>query len=163
MPQLDPSTFATQLFWLLLTLVPLYFVLRRAVLPRISEVLEARQRHIDSDLEKATKLREEAETVLAEYEKALAKARTEAAEAIKQTASEMAAESAKRHQAFGQELAAKTQDAENRVAKAKEAALAQVAAVAGEVAGAASAKLIGTALPADKIDEAVKDAMRGRG
>ena len=161
MPQLDPSSFPTQLFWLLLTFVPLYFILRRAVLPRITEVLAARQRHIDSDLERAATLRREAETVMAEYEKALAEARARAADAIKRASDEMAAESARRHEAFGQELAATTREAEGRIAKAKEDALAQVTAVAGEVATAATAKLIGVSLPAGQVEKAVKKAMRG--
>ena len=163
MPQLDPTYFSTQLIWLLLTFVPLYLILRRAVLPRITEVLAARQRHIDSDLEKATSLRQEADAVLAEYEKALAEARGRAAEAIKQASDDMAAQSAQRHEAFGQELAAKTREAEGRILKAKEEALAQVTAVAGEVAASAAAKLIGVTPPAAQVEAAVKDAMGTRG
>jgi len=162
MPQLDPSFFSTQLIWLFLTLVPLYLILRRAVLPRIGEVLEARQRHIDTDLEKATSLRQEAEAVLADYEKALAEARARAEEAVKLASAEMAAASAKRHEAFGQELAAKTQEAEGRIVRAKEEALAHVSAVANEVAAAVATKLIGTNLPGDEVENAVKDVMRGR-
>jgi F-type H+-transporting ATPase subunit b len=163
MPQLDPTYFSTQLFWLLLTIVPLYFVLRRAVLPRITGVLAARQRHIDADLEKASGLRQEADAVLAEYEKALSEARNRAAEAVKKAADEMAAESASRHEAFGKDLAAKTRDAEARIAEAKQQALEQVTAVAGEVAAAATAKLIGAAPAASQVEGAVKDAMEGRG
>ena len=163
MPQLDPTHFSTQLIWLLLTFVPLYLILRRAVLPRITEVLAARQRHIDSDLEKATSLRQEADAVLAEYEKALSEARARAAEAIKQASDEMAAQSAQRHEAFGQELAAKTREAEGRILKAKEEALAQVTAVASEVAASAAAKLIGVTPPTGQVEAAVKDAMRTRG
>ncbi len=163
MPQLDPSFFSTQLFWLLLTLVPLYLILRRAVLPRIGEVLEARQRHIDTDLEKATRLREEAEAVLADYEKALAEARARAAEAVKQAGIEMAAASARRHEAFGKELAASAQAAEGRIAKAKEEALAQVSTVAKEAAAAVALKLIGARPAGEEVEIAVKEAMEGQG
>lgn len=163
MPQLDPTYFSTQLFWLLLTFVPLYFILRRAVLPRVTQVLADRQRHIESDLEKATSLQQEADAVLAEYEKTLSEARARAAEAIKRAGDEMAAESARRYEAFGQELAAKTREAEGRIAKAKEDALTQVTVVASEVAAAAAAKLIGATPPAAEVEGAVKDAMRVRG
>jgi F-type H+-transporting ATPase subunit b len=163
MPQLDPTFFSTQLVWLFLTLVPLYLILRRAVLPRIGEVLEARQRHIDTDLEKATRLRQEAEAVLADYEKALTEARGRAAEAVKQAGAEMAAASARRHEVFGQELAKTTREAEGRIARAKEEALAQVSTVANEVAAAVTAKLIGTRPPGEQVETAVKEAMGGRG
>lgn len=163
MPQFDPSIFATQVFWLVLTFVPLYLILRKAVLPRMGAVLDARQRHIDSDLERASNLKEEAEAVLAEYEKALSAARAQAAAAIKQTSDEMAAMSAERHEAFGRELAEKTKAAESRIAAARTEALANVATVATAVAAAAAAKLIELEPPAAQVRSAVDAAMRGRG
>ncbi len=35
MPQLDPAAFGTQIFWLVVTLVVIYFVLTKIALPRI--------------------------------------------------------------------------------------------------------------------------------
>jgi len=162
MPQLDPTSFATQLVWLVLCMVPLYLILRRAVLPRISEVLAARQRHIESDLERATSLRQEADAVLAEYEKALSEARSRAADAVRKAGEEMAAESARRHDAFGKKLAAQTREAEGRIAQAKQDALNQVTAVAGEAAAAATAKLIGVTPEAGQVESAIKDALGRR-
>ncbi len=163
MPQFDFETFTPQLFWLLVTFVVLFFVMWRHALPRISSVLAARQRHIESDLERATNLRQEADEVLAEYEKALAEARSRATDAIRKAGEEMAAESARRHDAFGQELAAQTREAEKRIRKAKQDALDQVTAVAGEAAAAATTKLIGVTPGASQVESAVKDALRSRG
>lgn len=163
MPQFDFATFPPQLFWLLVTFVVLFFVMWRHALPRISNVLAARQRHIESDLERATSLRQEADAVLAEYEKALSDARSRAADAIRKAGEEMAAESARRHEAFGKKLTAQTRDAEERIAKARQDALDQVTAVAGEAAAAATAKLIGVAPEAGQVESAVKDALRSRG
>lgn len=162
MPQLDPSVYPSQLFWLVLTFVPLYLILRRAVLPRIAEVLGARQRHIDTDLEKAGSLKEEADKVMAEYEKSLAEAREQAATTLKQASGEMAAQSAKRHQDFGRELADKTRQAEKRIAAARDEALGHLRAVAAEVAAAATAKLIGVEVGSRQADEAVEQAIKGR-
>lgn len=163
MPQLDPAVYPTQLFWLLITFVPLYLVLWRIVLPRIGDVLQSRQRHIDADLEKATSLREEAEKVLAEYEKGLAEARQQASAAVKAAAEEMAEESARRHAAFAAELSEKTREAESRIAEAKKEAMDGLRAVATEVAEAATAKLIGTKVPSDRVEAAVGAVMKERG
>src|SRR3546814_13186076 len=81
MPQFDPSTYPTQLFWLLLTFVPLYLVVWRVALPRITDVRQSRQGKIEADLEKAPALQGEAEMVLAAYEKGLADATSSAARA----------------------------------------------------------------------------------
>ena len=42
MPQLDFSTFSNQIFWLVITLVVIYFVLSRIALPRIGGALTDR-------------------------------------------------------------------------------------------------------------------------
>ena len=42
MPQLDFATFPNQIFWLIVTLVVIYFVLSRIALPRIGAVLAGR-------------------------------------------------------------------------------------------------------------------------
>ena len=162
MPQFEPSSFSPQLFWLLVTFAVLFFAMWRHALPRISGILEARQQRIGSDLEKAAAFKTEAEEVAAEYEKALAEARDKAAAALKQAGAELAAEAAKRHESFGKELADRTGEAEQRIAAARDEALDNIKTVAEEVAGAATAKLIGVELSPDALRGAVEDALRRR-
>jgi F-type H+-transporting ATPase subunit b len=162
MPQFEPSSFSPQLFWLVVTFAVLFFAMWRHALPRISGILEARQQRIGSDLEKAAAFKAEAEEVAAEYEKALAEARDKAAAALKQAGAELAAEAAKRHESFGKELAARTGEAEQRIAAARDEALDNIKTVAEEVAGAATTKLIGVELSPDALRGAVEDALRRR-
>ena len=69
MPQLDPTTFAPQLFWLVVTFVLLYLVMWKLVIPKIGEILQDRQIRIDNDLDKADHLKIEAEAAREAYEK----------------------------------------------------------------------------------------------
>ena len=96
MPQLDPSLFATQLFWLFVTFMVLFLIAWKVALPRIADVLNARQNRIDSDLERAQTLKSEAEDVLSAYEKALAEATAEAQDIHRQNLQELAAERTRR-------------------------------------------------------------------
>jgi len=163
MPQFDPSTFTPQLFWLVLTFSVLFVAMWRHALPRLSGILEARRQRIASDLEKAAAFKAEAEQVAAEYEKALTEARDKAAAALKQAGAELAAEAAKRHESFGKELAARTGEAEQRIAAARDQALGNIKTVAEETAGAATAKLIDVEPSSDQLRDAVEDAIRRRG
>ena len=61
MPQLDFATFASQIFWLVVTFGVLYLIMARSALPVIREVLQTRQTRIFEDLRKAEKLKEEAQ------------------------------------------------------------------------------------------------------
>ena len=58
MPQLDFSTFSNQIFWLVVTLVVIYFILSRIALPRIGGALADRAGTITNDLAEAAALAE---------------------------------------------------------------------------------------------------------
>ncbi len=79
MPQLDLATFPPQLIWLAITFVALYLVMAYAGLPRLGGIIERRRARIEGDLDKAQRMKAEAEAVIAAYEKALAEARDEGA------------------------------------------------------------------------------------
>ena len=111
MPQLDPSVFATQLFWLALTFIPLYLILWKVALPRITDIRAARRERIADDLEKAETLREEAATALAEYEAAFATATARAQTALREAAHEMAEEATRQREALAERLAEETAEA----------------------------------------------------
>ena len=156
MPQFDPTSFTPQLFWLAVTFGVLFFAMWRFALPRLSNIMEARQQRIDADLDKAASVKEEADQVLAAYERAQAEARDQAAAVIKQAGDRMAAEGAARHEACKAGLAERTRAAERRIAVAKDEALANIKTVAAEAARAATAKLIGVEAPLEQVRDAVE-------
>lgn len=155
MPQLDTTTFLPQLFWLAITFTALYLVMARVALPRVAAVLEQRQTRISSDLDRAAAAREEAEAVMAAYEKALAEARAKAQDETKTTAVRLAGEAAARTEALAAELAERVRSAEARIAAARKSALAEVETVAVDVAGIATERLSGTRPDAAAISAAV--------
>lgn len=160
MPQFDPSMFAPQLFWLAVMFVTLYFVMARHAIPRISEVLDERQRRIDENLERAQQLKAEAELAVARYERALAESRAQALEVMKETADRLAHQAEARNKDLAQRLGEQIKAGEARIQAAKEQALGNVRQVAAEVAGAAVAKLVGAAPDQGKLDAAVTAAMQ---
>lgn len=163
LPQLDPSNFATQIFWLAVTFIALYLLMSRVALPRVRDVLEERERRITDDLEKAQRLKDESEAVLAEYEKALADARASAQALFAQAAEQANAEAAKRQQDMAQKLAKQLEKAESRVQAAKTEALDNIRQVATEVAQDAAARLIGGDVAEDDAAKAVSVAMKDAG
>src|SRR5258708_14563115 len=92
MPQLDIATYLPQLFWLAVTFIALYLVMAWVGLPRVGGVLLQRRSRIEGDLEKAAQMRAEAEAVIAAYERALAEARAEAQQTLKETTERLNAE-----------------------------------------------------------------------
>jgi F-type H+-transporting ATPase subunit b len=143
LPQFDASTFATQLFWLTITLVVFFFIMRNNALPKIEDALETRRRKVDDDLDKASTHREEAEAAMAAYEKALANAAEQAKAIHREVAQEIAENASERRTALAAKLAEDTKAAEARITAAKEPAIANLQEVVIEVVQEVAAKLAG--------------------
>ncbi|MDX1574543.1 MAG: F0F1 ATP synthase subunit B' [Kiloniellales bacterium] len=163
MPQFNFATFPSQIFWLIVCFTVLYFLLARTALPKIGAVLEARQRKIDDDLERATELELQAKEALAAYDAELGKARDQAHTAIREAADEMAAEAEKQQQSLAAKLAADVEAAEDRIAAARKDALAHIQQVANEAARATTARLIGVEVDEAQASAAVAAAAKERG
>ena len=164
MPQLDPTTFATQIFWLVITFGALYAILSRVALPRVADILAARRKKIDGDLDAAATLKSEAESVLKAYEKAMADARAQAQATLRQAAEDLAADAATKNAALSERLNREIKAAEERIAAVKNRAVDQISEIAGAAAGQATARLIGRAPDANAVRVAVEAAIKsGRG
>ena len=79
MPQLDPTYWASQVFWLTLVFVVLYISISKFYLPKIKSNLENRDNKIKEDLDYANKFKEQSEAKLKEYQIILENAKKEVA------------------------------------------------------------------------------------
>ena len=77
MPQLDPTYWASQGFWLILIFTILYISISKFYLPKIKNNLDNRENKIKEDLDNANKFKEQSEAKRDEYEAILEKARKE--------------------------------------------------------------------------------------
>ena len=77
MPQLDPTYWASQAFWLILVFTILYISIAKFYLPKIKDNLDNRENKIKDDLDDANKFKELSESKLKEYEKILENAKKE--------------------------------------------------------------------------------------
>lgn len=162
MPQLDLSTFPSQIFWLAVFFVALYLLMAKLAIPRIERVIEGRRSRIESDLDKAGQMKAEAEAVIAAYEKALADSRHQAQLTMKETSDRLAALAAERQHQAGAVIAERTAIAEKRIAAAKSAALSDLRGIAVDVARAAAAKLVGGEIDEARAGIAVDAVLKGR-
>ena len=160
MPQLVPSLFPTQLFWLALTLIPLYFVLWRVALPRVSEVRAARRERIEDDLARAESLKAEADAALAEYQAVIAEATAKARDAVRDAAREANAEAARQRDALLVRLTAEADAAQARIEAETERVIGDIGTIATELAQAAASRLAGAGISREEAVSAVAAAQR---
>ena len=163
MPQLDISTFASQIFWLAIMFGVLYWVLSNTLLPRVGEVIAARAERIQGDLARAQQMKKETDELIAAYEAKLTEARQKASTMERSVEAESAKTAADRQARQAAELAEQIKTAEQRIAAARTQAMGNLRDVAGEVARAAAERLVGRAIAPEAARAAVDSAVAARG
>ncbi|MBT8455880.1 MAG: F0F1 ATP synthase subunit B [Rhodobacteraceae bacterium] len=125
----------------------------------ITGLLDKRAEDIRAELDEARKLREEAQTVLASYERKQREVQSQADEIVAHARDEaaLAAEQAKADIAASIER--RLQAAEDRIASAQASALRDVRDSATEIAMAAAAEVIGKQMDAARADSLIDDAI----
>ena len=123
LPQLDISTWPSQLFWLVVLFTAGYILMAKVVTPRIGTVLEERRAKLDDDLGKARTASEDAARIRAEYEADLDAARSAAAETAKQATAEAAKQAEAGDAKIAKKLAEKVAKAEAKLAATRSDAM----------------------------------------
>jgi F-type H+-transporting ATPase subunit b len=160
MPQLCADWIPNQIFWLVITLIVIYFVLSRVALPRIAAVLAERAGTITNDLAAAENLKDKARAAEAAYEKALADARNEANRIIAVARAELQAELDVELAKADAQIAVRTAESERALAAMRDQALDSIGIVARDTAREIVAVLGGGA-DASVVDAAVAARMKG--
>ena len=160
MPQLDFSTFPNKIFWLIVTLLVIYFVLSRIALPRIGGVLAERKGLITNDLAAADELKHKAVAAEKAYNDALVRARTEAAKIVTEAKADIQKDLNKAIAQADVEIAAKSAESEKRIGEIRAGALDAISEVAKDTARELVAAL-GGAADARSISAAVSARLEG--
>src|SRR5262250_2108766 len=126
---------------------------------KMIDALDRRQGHIKSELEQARRLREEAQSLLGEFERKARDAETEAQAIIagaKAEAERLAAEAKSRAEDF---VARRTKMAETKIAQAEAQAVADVRSAAADAAVAAASKILGDTLKGSAADALISQGI----
>jgi F-type H+-transporting ATPase subunit b len=159
-PQLDTSTYASQIFWLFISFILLYSLMSRIALPRITEVLELRQTQREGNLNRAEQLQEDAEKVKATVDAALAKAQAEAQDTLSANEQQRAKKNAAENARFLEHARNRIASAEQNIAKAKEEALHSLADISAEIAADITQKIAATPVTKAEAKKVVADIMK---
>jgi len=160
MPQLCVDWIPNQVFWLLVTLVVMFFILKTIALPRIGAVLAERKGTITNDLAAAEELRQKAVEAERAFNEALATARTEAAKIVAAAKADIQKDLDAATAKADAEIAAKAAESEGRIAEIRAGALEAVEAVAKDTAKELVAALGGQA-DARAVTAAVAARLKG--
>lgn len=157
LPQMDPTWFASQIFWLLLTFGFLYAAFSKKILPVISSTLESRRNRIQEDLDFASRLREEAEQTHKEYDALLSDARTRANMLFTHLDDDLKATAADKSKALQEKARIQIEATEGHLENIKNQSMAEMHSVAAEIASMAANKIIGVTPDIDHAKMLIKN------
>ena len=151
--------FDNVLFWEGLAFVIFIAVAAKMGGKRITAALDARSNAIRDELDQARRLREEAQSLLAEYQRKRRDAEKEADEIVEHAKKEAIALRAEAERKLEENLARRTRLAEEKIGRAEAQAIQDVRNTAIDVAVAAAQKLIAENLDDGRAQALIDDAI----
>jgi F-type H+-transporting ATPase subunit b len=158
MPQIEqlPYIFFSQLFWLAVVFGIIFFAIGRGMLPKIQGTVEAREKKIGEDLERAQAARTEADETEAAWRARMDAARAEAARLAQQAKQESASDTEARVRAAADKINLKVESSEAKIREAVISARAEIEAVAADATREMVQRLTGIQVEPNEAAAAVR-------
>ena len=147
-------------FWVAVSLVLFVILLAYLKVPKmVTDMLDERAETIRKELEEAAALREEAQKLLAEYQRKQREAEKEAKDIVAQAKEEAQLLKAETERALEEQIERRTKLAEDKIAQAEIQALADVKEIAATAAAGAARRLLKDSLDDSTANKLIDDSL----
>ncbi len=148
-------------FWALVALVIFLAVVIYLKVPgKIAEGLDKRADTIRDELDEARRLREEAQALLAEYQRKQREAEAEAEDIVREAKADAERLTAETNQALEEMIERRTKAAEAKIAQAEVQAVAEVRTMAADLAVAAAGRVLSEKVTGDTADDIIAQSIK---
>ena len=134
MPQLNPASYFSQAFWLLVSFCLLWALVSIFITPKLTEIIERRKRKINDYIQRAEKLNNSAKETLAHYDEIMAKAQEKAQKDLLSGKQNIKMMLDKTQQKMNAELSAEIADYQKELANEKKQTAKQIEEISQEIA-----------------------------
>ena len=157
MPQLDPTYWASQAFWLILVFTILYVSISKFYLPKIKDNLENRENKIKEDLENANKFKDQSESKLKEYETILENAKKEVSKIHLESKNILDKEIQLKKESIEKEIEKEIFNAQKQIKELKQNSIASIQNISEKIASSIIENISGEKLNESSIRATVED------
>jgi F-type H+-transporting ATPase subunit b len=158
MPQLNqlPEIFWSQLFWLAVVFAIIFFFIGRGMVPKIQSTVDAREKQIADDLERAQAARAAADDTEEAWRERMDAARGEAGRIANEAKQASARDTEAKVKKAVDKLALKAEASQKKLAEAVQSARAEIETVAAELTQDLVSRLTGMEVDKKEAADAVK-------
>ncbi len=163
MPQLDVSTYSSQLFWLFVCFSIMYLYVAMVTVPRIEALLELRWQNVEGNQLRAQEFKKDIEGLRQEYEQTLQDARGRASESTLSTLQTISLDAAHRKKDITDEVLSRIKTAESNIDDQKQAAKLELKQAAHEMTHTIVERLLRNKCADPIVGNAIDKALHARG
>ena len=160
MPQLDPTYWASQAFWLILVFTVLYISTAKFYLPKIKNNLDNRDNKIKDDLDSANKFKDLSELRLKEYEKILENSKKEVIKIHLDSKSKLDKDIQEKKDLMEREIDAEISKAQQEIVELKKNSISDIQNISKDLAADIIENISGAQLNESSIKAAVEDVSK---
>jgi|TARA_B110000211_G_scaffold157740_1_gene178588 F-type H+-transporting ATPase subunit b len=160
MPQLDPTYWASQAFWLILIFTLLYLALSNLFIPKIRDGIDSRENKIKNDLDEAQKIKKLAEQKLKEYEQSIENAKKEVQKIIFESTNELNTEIQNKKKEFEKEIENEIKTAEKEIEDLKKESLKSISVISEEMTSKVIEQISGEPMNQSSVKAAILEATK---
>ena len=160
MPQLDPTYWASQAFWLILIFTALYLALANLFIPKIKENIDNRENKIKGDLDEAQKLKNLSEQKLKEYELSIENAKREVKKIIVESKNKLNLEIQNKKKKIEKEIEIEIDSAEKEIKNLKKESLENISTISEEMASKVIEQISGEPMNQSSVKAAILETTK---
>ena len=160
MPQLDPTYWASQGFWLILIFVILYLSISKFYLPKIKNNLDNRDNKIKEDLDNANKFKDQSEIKIKEYETILENAKKEVAKIHLESRNNLDKDIQSKKAKIEKDIENEILKAQKEIVELKKSSISSIQTIAENITSNIIEKITGDKLNESSIKATVEDVSK---
>jgi len=160
MPQLDPTYWASQAFWLILIFTVLYLTLSNLFIPKIKDNIDSRENKIKDDLDEAQKLKSLTEQKIKEYEQSIENAKTEVQKIIFESNNELSSQIQSKKKKIEKEIEIEIKNTEKEIENLKNDSLGNISIISEEMASKVIEQISGEPMNQSSIKAAILEVTK---
>jgi len=157
MPQLNPEFWIAQIFWLVIIFITLYVIIWKLVLPKISDSIENRKKHIINDLNEAQKLKENAEKKLEKYQEVIQESKNQAKKVLMGSNKKLEDDIEKKKEQFEKEIESELFKSEQQITKFKKSSIEHINKIAVDLSNEIIKNTLGSEINMSSLKAIVEE------
>ena len=160
MPQLDPTYWASQAFWLILVFSVLYLSIAKSYLPKIKKNLDDRENKIKEDLDEANNLKTLSEKKLKEYEVILENSKKEVTKILLDSKNQLDENIKNKKEIMEREIEIEISKAQNEILDLKKNSINSINIISQDITSNIIEKISGDKLNESSVKAAIDDVAK---